>query len=91
MPLGAQNIERKCRVMRGEFGAVVKARFGTQNETIGQPIRRDAHGFGDEAIKRVALVQALRHQTVESERQADGGIATQNIAVQRVEGWRGRR
>jgi len=28
MPLGAQNIERKCRVMRGEFGAVVKARFG---------------------------------------------------------------
>ena len=91
MSLDAQNIEREGGVMRGELGAVVKARLGTQQEPTSQAIWRNAHGFSDETINCVALVEALRHQTVEDERQAGRGIAAQYIAVQRVEGWRGRR
>ena len=69
----------------------MKSRLGPQHEAIGELVGGDAHGFGDEPVKRVALVRLVHHETVENQRETVSGVAAQHIAVQRVEGRRGRR
>ena len=64
----------------------MKARLWAQLEAIGQLVRTDAHGLRHEAIERIGLVGAARHEAVEGGVDARRAIALEDIDVEGVEG-----
>ena len=51
-----EKVERERGILRGEPGAVVKPRLRAQRKAIDEPVGRNAHRAGDEAIHRIGLV-----------------------------------
>ena len=84
--LGLQHIQREGDVPGGQLRAVMKARLRAQLEAIGQLVRADAHGLRHEAIERIGLVGAARHEAVEGGVDARRAIALEDIDVEGVEG-----
>lgn len=72
--------------MRGQFRPVMESGFRPQRETVGQFIRRDLHGLGNEAVHRVGLVGGAHHQRRKRHVHALSAFALQDVGIERVEG-----
>ena len=80
-----QRRQRPGDVMRGERAAVMEFRFRPQQESIGEPVVRNAHGARGQAIHGVGLVAGRNHQRGEGEPHPQHTIALEDVAVERIE------
>ncbi len=72
--------------MCGDCRAVMKPRFRTQQETIGQAVAGNTHRFRNQPVHAVRLVGSARHQRRECQFHALRRVAAQDVAVERIEG-----
>ncbi len=86
MALVAQGGERKDHILGGHRRFVVKTRLGPQMEAGAPLVGGNLDRVGEEAVDGVVLVEARGHQAVVDQAEADGGIAGQDIAVERIIG-----
>ena len=86
MPLGLQGRQREHDIGSADFAAVVKGDARPQPEPVDQSIGGDGQLVGREQIDRIGLVKRARHQRGKGDAHAVGGIALDDIGVERIEG-----
>ena len=85
MALLLEELQRERDVMRGQLRAVVKARLGPQQITIRELVGGNSHRARNQSVQAVRLVSRGLHQGCECQLHALGGIALQDVAVERIE------
>ena len=86
MALLLEDVEAEDHVGRGHWRAIGEPGFGAHAEGDGAAVRGKLRRVRDEAVDGVRLVHVARHQGVEQQVKALGGITLQDEVVEAVEG-----
>src|SRR5437660_426131 len=85
MAFGLEYDQRKRDILGGQSRSVLEARLRPEEETVGQLIRRNLDGTGNETVEGVWFIQASGHQRVEDEAHPGCAVPLENIDVQCIE------